>query len=53
VANERELSVTEGSSSPEVLGTKSERLEAIEELRKFEGIMPADFKFDREEANRR
>jgi len=29
------------------------RREVIERLRKYEGRMPADFKFDREEANER
>ncbi len=30
-----------------------DRLELLAELRKFRGIMPAHFKFDREEANER
>lgn len=29
------------------------RKELIEQLRKFRGLLPADFKFDREEANAR
>lgn len=32
---------------------KLTREQAIEDLRRFEGWMPADFKFDREEANAR
>lgn len=35
------------------LGRKMTREEAIERLRSFRGLMPADFKFDREEANAR
>ena len=49
---ETELSLSE-SSSPEVLRSRSERLDAVKRLRKYEGIMPADFKFDREDANQR
>ena len=30
-----------------------DRLELLANLRKFRGVMPADFKFDREEANQR
>lgn len=33
--------------------TKAERHELIEGLRRYEGTMPAGFKFDREEANAR
>ena len=33
--------------------TDAERKEAIEGLRRYRGMMPADFKFDRDEANAR
>lgn len=32
---------------------KRDRQEILKELRKFRGLLPADFKFDREEANAR
>jgi len=32
---------------------KPDRAELIKELHKFHGLLPADFKFDREEANAR
>jgi antitoxin MazE len=32
---------------------RQRRLAAIEQLRKFEGALPPDFKFDRDEANAR
>lgn len=32
---------------------KLTREEVIEDLKRFEGLVPADFKFDREEANAR
>jgi len=51
--SETELSLSESSSTPEVLRNSSDRLDAVKRLRKYEGIMPADFKFDREDANRR
>jgi antitoxin MazE len=35
------------------LARKATREEAIEILKKFKGRLPADFKFDREEANAR
>ena len=35
------------------IGRKRTRQEALESLRQFRGMMPADFKFDREEANAR
>lgn len=35
------------------VGRRLTREEAIERLRKFRGTMPADFRFDREEANAR
>jgi len=41
-----------GKRSLEIEKKKSRR-ELIESLRKFRGTMPADFKFDREEANER
>lgn len=31
----------------------AERKKALEDLRKFRGMMPADFKFNRDEANER
>jgi antitoxin MazE len=33
--------------------TQAERDAALERLRRFEGMMPADFKFSRDEANER
>ena len=44
--------VASGQRSLTVESKKSRR-ELIERLRKLEGRMPADFKFDREEAHRR
>ncbi|MET0274448.1 MAG: AbrB/MazE/SpoVT family DNA-binding domain-containing protein [Phenylobacterium sp.] len=35
------------------LDTTPDRLALIDRLKKFEGRLPADFKFDREEANSR
>lgn len=35
------------------IGRPMTREEAIEDLRRFQGWMPADFKFDRDEANAR
>ena len=35
------------------IARKRTREEAIEDLKQFEGWLPADFKFDREEANAR
>lgn len=32
---------------------KRDRSEILKELRRFRGLLPADFKFDREEANAR
>lgn len=43
LAGERELGV----------GRKSTRSELVERLRAFRGRLPADFKFDRDEANAR
>lgn len=43
VAGQRKLDVSE----------KASRAELIERLKRFEGILPADFKFDRDEANER
>jgi len=37
----------------EVVSGAQRRAEAIERLAKFRGMMPADFKFDRDEANAR
>lgn len=33
--------------------TYASRLEALKSIRQFRGSLPADFKFDRDEANRR
>ncbi len=33
--------------------TYASRLEALKTIRKYRGSLPADFKFDRDEANRR
>lgn len=41
-----------GARSFEV-SLQSNREEALKRLRKFRGLMPADFKFDRDEANAR
>ncbi|MCO5160411.1 MAG: AbrB/MazE/SpoVT family DNA-binding domain-containing protein [Mesorhizobium sp.] len=41
-----------GSASFEVV-RKRDRQEILKELHKFHGLLPADFKFDREEANAR
>lgn len=54
------LGLSEGSEV-EIVPLKDElglvrrmtREEAIESLRKFRGLLPADYKFDREEANAR
>ena len=35
------------------IGRKPDRLELLRRLRKFRGLIPADFKFDRDEANER
>jgi antitoxin MazE len=45
------VSVT-GTTDIEVARTP-DRLEMLERLRKYRGLMPADFKFDRDEANSR
>ncbi len=51
--DEVHLGVREGSP-PAFEVSRAERVErAIESLRRFEGMMPPDFKFDREEANSR
>ncbi|MDB5654249.1 MAG: transcriptional regulator/antitoxin, MazE [Tardiphaga sp.] len=39
--------------TPATLTDPSARKTALEDLRRFEGMMPADFKFDRDEANER
>jgi antitoxin MazE len=43
VANERKL----------LIRKTPDRLQMIEDLRKYRGLIPADFKFDRDEANSR
>jgi len=43
VAGQRQLDVSQRAS----------RAELIERLKKYEGLLPADFKFDRDEANER
>ena len=40
-------------SYPPLITDPVERKAAIERLRRFEGMMPADFKFNRDEANER
>lgn len=35
------------------IGRKPDRLELLRRLRKFRGLIPADFKFDRDDANER
>ena len=39
--------------TPATITDPAERKAAIERLRRFEGMMPADYKFDRDEANER
>jgi antitoxin MazE len=41
-----------GSTDVEIAKTP-DRLEMLARLRKYRGLMPADFKFDRDEANAR
>ena len=40
-------------SYPPLITDPTERKAAVERLRRFEGILPDDFKFDRDEANAR
>jgi antitoxin MazE len=40
-------------SYPPLITDPAERRAAIERLRRFEGMMPADFRFNRDEANER
>ena len=40
-------------SRPPLITDPEERLKALDRLRRFEGMMPADFKFNRDEANER
>lgn len=40
-------------SYPPLITDPAERKAAVERLRRFEGILPDDFKFDRDEANAR
>ena len=49
--DEIELKPSAGSGFEVV--RKLDRAKLIEELHKFRGLLPADFKFDREEANSR
>jgi antitoxin MazE len=48
---EVEVKRTEPQESPEE--AQRQRDEALERLRSFRGTLPADFKFNREEANER
>ena len=48
---EVEVKKAEPQRSPEEAAKR--RAEAFEQLRSFRGMMPADFKFDRDEANER
>lgn len=48
-----EIEIDAKSSRSFTISRKMTRKEALEELRKFRHTLPADFKFDREEANAR
>jgi antitoxin MazE len=48
-----EVEITKGSGRTLALQRVLDRLEILKELRKFRGVIPADFKFDRDEANER
>lgn len=40
-------------SGPSLITDPAERRKALDRLRRFQGMMPADFKFNRDEANER
>lgn len=40
-------------SRPPLITDPAERRKALDRLRRFQGMMPADFKFNRDEANER
>jgi len=48
-----EVEITKGTGNTLELQRVLDRLEILKELRKFRGVIPADFKFDRDEANER
>ena len=48
-----EVEITKGSGPTLEVQRVLDRLEILKELRKFRGVIPADFKFDRDEANER
>ncbi len=48
-----EVDITVAGSRQLDLSKKPSRKELIERLKQFEGRLPADFKFDRDEANER
>lgn len=48
-----DIAVTVGASKELGIGRKPDREELLSRFDKFRGMMPADFKFDREEANAR
>lgn len=53
VGDEVELVSSQSGAPVLELLRKPSREQAIESLRRYAGRLPADFKFDREEANRR
>jgi len=48
-----EIELTASARSGFEVVRKPDRAELIKELRKYRGMIPADFKFDRDEANER
>ncbi len=48
-----ELRLAGSQPQPTLITDPAEREAAVERLRRFEGMMPADFKFNRDEANER
>lgn len=49
----REVSFRAGGDGKLIVEAKLTKEEALERLKKFRGLLPADYKFDREEANAR
>jgi len=48
-----DVKVSVSGSTDVAVARTPDRLEMLERLRKYRGLMPADFKFDRDEANSR
>jgi antitoxin MazE len=48
-----DVNVSVAGSNDMTVAATPDRLELLERLRKYRGLMPADFKFDRIEANAR